>query len=272
MVPNRYLPVPPPEKGVIIRRTGKYKHVYRVLRTFRNEKGRPDNERVLIGHLNDEGLMIPNVRYFEYYPSQTLDPNSNTAFPSSDWGVIATNKSIGASFLVNRILHDLSLDQILVDVFGPDRSQQIIAVAAYMVCRGNVLEHVQDWSQEYSDLMALSPQMASTLFASITFKEKMSFFEAWLGRAMTCGYLAYDVTSISSYSKEIHDVEWGYNRDGEKLPRINLGCYLSQDTGLPLFYVTYPGSIVDKSYMPYMMSYNNILNIKTKNIVFIMDR
>jgi hypothetical protein len=61
-----YQPVPPPTSGVVTRRSGKYRHVYKVMNTFRNENGKPDNIRVLIGHLNDEGLLVPNIRYLEY--------------------------------------------------------------------------------------------------------------------------------------------------------------------------------------------------------------
>ena len=47
-------------------------------------------------------------------------------------------------------------------------------------------------------------------------------------------FLAYDVTSISSYSKGIESLEWGYNRDKEKLPQLNLGMYYGESSGLPL--------------------------------------
>jgi len=83
-------------------------------------------------------------------------------------------------------------------------------------------------------------------------------------------HIAYDVTSFSSYASGIAETEWGYNRDKEKLPQINFGCYLGQKSGLPVFYVTYPGSIVDKSHMPYMMAYNESLGI-TK-ACFVMDK
>ena len=33
----------------------------------------------------------------------------------------------------------------------------------------------------------------------------------------------YDISSISSYSKKIEGVEWGYNRDKERLAQINIG-------------------------------------------------
>jgi transposase len=139
-----------------------------------------------------------------------------------------------------------------------------------MACRGNVIEHIENWCDNFSHDSTVTPQSATLLFSSITFKEKMAFFKAWVDHSETGGYLAYDVTSFSTYAKGVSDSEWGYNRDGEKLPQINLGCYLSFQSCLPLLYVTYPGSIVDKSNLRYIMQYNSELGIS--NATFIMDR
>ena len=98
----------------------------------------------------------------------------------------------------------------------------------------------------------------------------MTFFRAWAHEHGRGQYLAYDVTSFSTYAKGITDAEWGYNRDGEKLPQINLGCYYGQQNALPVFYVTYPGSIVDKSHLSYMMAYNDELGIE--DTTFVMDK
>ena len=66
------------------------------------------------------------------------------------------------------------------------------------------------------------------------------------------------------------DEEHGADKDGEKLPHISLGCYVSEHTGLPVFYRTTPGSIADKSHLPCTMVYNDDLGIK--NICFILNR
>jgi transposase len=83
-------------------------------------------------------------------------------------------------------------------------------------------------------------------------------------------YVAYDVTSVSSYSKNITELEWGYNRDKEKLPQINIGMYFGEETKLPLYYRVYPGSISDKAHLKYMVADNDFINgQKTR---FVMDR
>ena len=82
--------------------------------------------------------------------------------------------------------------------------------------------------------------------------------------------MAYDVTSISSYSTGIRDLEWGYNRDKERLPQINMGMYYGEECGLPLYYRVYPGSISDKAHLKYMIADNEFINGKRTR--FVMDR
>jgi transposase len=259
-------PVKVPSHGVIKCKTGKYRYVFHVLKTYRNVKGQPTNDRVRIGILvpGSEDMMIPNERFFQLYPQS----NSKGVTPTSLQ--LLEVKSIGASFLVSRILQDLGVSRILNQILDPKRAESVLTVATYMTCRGNVMEYIEDWCDEFSLKTSISPQILPIIFSSIKYKEKITFFKSWIEKNNTVEYLAYDVTSFSTYAKCINDAEYGYNRDREKLPQINFGCYLSYQTKLPIFYVTYPGSIVDKSNMPYIMQYNKELDIK--DVVFIMDR
>ena len=267
--------VPLPNEGIIIRRTGKYRYVYKVTNTFRNEKGQPTNKRISIGKSDEKsGMLIPNDNYWELYgetfPALAEDPPSSEPSPLPAPGFESVHL-IGATFLIGRILESLGIARILRDQFGEKRAFSIGTAVAYMVCRGNVFERVHDWCEGYTlHEPPLSSPSASSLFSSITFSERMSFFRDWVSLQPEDEYYAYDVTSFSSYATGISDLEWGYNRDKEKLPQINLGCYLGQKSKLPVFYVTYPGSIVDKSHLPYMMAYNETLGIS--NVCFIGDR
>ena len=256
--------VPLPESGIIVRRSGKYHYVYKVLETFRNDKGQPTNLRKLIGRLDPEGKrLFPNDSYYELYNSA-----KETEYVPAFESVV----SIGAPFLVMHVLTRLGATKILEEVLGDQLARAVITAAAYMACEGNVFEHVSDWC-ERSILKgpSLSSQKASLLFASLTHSMRMAFFRGWISINAKQGYISYDVTSFSSYAEGVRDLEWGYNRDSDRLPQVNLGCYLAQESRLPMFYVIYPGSIVDKSHLPYMMGYNNELGIGG-DIVFVMDR
>lgn len=255
--------VPLPDKGIIVRSSGSHRYVYKVTATFRNEKGQPTNTRQLIGKLDTKtNMLIPNDNYYKYY--ENTDIEILTAIDSIC--------SVGATFLVGRLLNDLGVTDILTEALGAARASAIVTAAIYMACRGNIFEHVADWC-ETSTLSEtpITSQKASSLFSSITHAERMSFFRMWIGaQEHKPQYLAYDVTSFSSYAKGIKETECGYNRDKDKLPQINLGCYTCEESGLPMFYVTYPGSIVDKSHLVYMMAYNDELGIKDTG--FVMDK
>jgi transposase len=73
------------------------------------------------------------------------------------------------------------------------------------------------------------------------------FSKELLRRFRTKGALIYDISSISSYSQCIEILEWGYNRDGDNIPQVNLSLVVDRAEGIPVMYEIYPGSIVDVS-------------------------
>ena len=86
--------------GIIIRRSGKYHYVYKVLDTFRNEAGQPTNTRKSIGKLDADGkMLIPNDAYREFYADTSVasDLVVSTITPSFD-----SVRSIGVIFLVEQ--------------------------------------------------------------------------------------------------------------------------------------------------------------------------
>ena len=96
------------------------------------------------------------------------------------------------------------------------------------------------------------------------------FFINWISQRNDTKSMIFDITSISSYSNSIDIVEWGYNRDKENLPQINIGMIFGEPSSLPLFYTLYPGSIPD------IVTLKNIANrlksFHIRDISFVMDR
>ena len=82
--------------------------------------------------------------------------------------------------------------------------------------------------------------------------------------------LLYDITSLSSSSKLLECLEYGYNRDNDSLPQINLSLVVDKDKGIPVRYVVYPGSIADISTLK-----NTIIRLKdagSQQFRLVMDR
>jgi transposase len=92
----------------------------------------------------------------------------------------------------------------------------------------------------------------------------------WLGTMQPIHGIYYDITSFSSYSTGIDYVEWGYNRDRENLPQINMGMVCCQKSGLPFFYKLFPGSIADVSTIHNLLK--DLQAYHLKDVLLVMDR
>ena len=208
-----------PQKGVVPKQFGERKYAYLAIETFRNSAGKPDNKRVSIGRIDEtDGLLIPNDNYYKYCDNEPVIVTETECV-----------KSVGSTFLTESILADSGISQIINDIFGEKNASIILAIAKYMSQCGNVTEYIGDWCENSLTDCNLTPQYVSDFYKSIDYKSRMQFFKSWASKHDNPeDFWAYDVTSFSTYAKEIVDAEFGYNRDKEKLPQINLGCYFSQ--------------------------------------------
>ena len=263
MALNRNRLVPLPERGIVKYKSKDATYVYHITRIYRNEKGKPTNDRVSIGKIDEEtGMLIPNRNYYEIYASS----NSQSGQPE-----IESIKSCGVTYAVDGLLNELGLVDIMRKKF-PKHADQIIALAEYMLCEGNVMSYYQDWHDEVypHGNTRLGSADISRIFQAIDYKSRMDFFRTWIYARDPSEYIAYDVTSVSSYAKGIEALEWGYNRDKESLPQLNFAMYYGQQSMLPLYYCVYPGSVPDKTHLEYMLRDNELIGCKKTK--YVMDR
>ena len=264
-------PVPMPEKKVTFK-TGPNGtvYVYLTLRAYRNKEGKPTSEEAAIGKKDPlTGMLIPNRRYFELFhaPTSATKKSITDANPSPTCRVA----SCGNSFFLMGIARETGLQRILSKCF-PESWPQILATAFYMLCEGNVMMYIEDWFDEtdLSFVGRMDDQQCSRLFSAISHGERMHFFKEWVKLRSEQEYIAYDVTSVSTYSEGIDIAEWGYNRDGESIPQVNLGMFYGSESNLPVYYNLYNGSISDKGHLPFMMAGAEKLGIT--NTRFVLDR
>ena len=74
-------------------------------------------------------------------------------------------------------------------------------------------------------------QRISDLMGSIDEASKMNFFRRQAKRRAEKEYLAFDTTSISSYSELIKLAKYGKNKEGDHLPRLILLCCMGKFHG-----------------------------------------
>jgi transposase len=177
----------------------------------------------------------------------------------------------GYSYLALKCCTDMGLTSCLNEVFGL-QTMDIIVSAAYIILEGSTMDAIDDWLERtlvpgYSK--HLNSQNTSKLFESISPSKTHEFFKKWISMSLTGDNVCYDVTSISSYSRTMTDVEYGYNRDGENLPQFNIGMFCDESSKIPLYFNRYNGSLTDKTNLSYVLE--NAGAVGLKDIKFVVD-
>jgi hypothetical protein len=184
---------------------------------------------------------------------------------------------VGDSYLLMTLASELGLDSILSNVFGEHDGKALLALAIFQVVEGRALYLAEEWLKERplpSTMRgeSISREMVYSLVnrcgADIDARER--FFEECLKRFPPAPVVISDTTSISTYSPNLEAAEFGYNRDGEQLPQINLNLVAEQNSGLPVWYRALPGSIPDVSTLKCSATMLNELGLKSFS--FSLDR
>lgn len=259
MALDRNVQVELPKHGIAYKKVSGKRYVYYVTAAYRNEKGKPTCDRISIGRLDEEtGKLIPNRNYYEVYLKKPMPVNTGI----QDWGVADVAQKVSRKLGVTKLVHK----------YFPENAEGMLTAAQYMLSEGNVMCYIDEYSETHQTPVKgrMSNEMCSKMFTSLRREDMQLFFREWMKQKKQTEYVAYDVTSISSYSSNIRDLEWGYNRDKERLPQINMGMYYGEESGLPLYYRVYPGSISDKAHLKYMIADNEFINGKRTR--FVMDR
>ena len=88
-------------------------------------------------------------------------------------------------------------------------------------------------------------QRISELLRDVPEGAKFEFFKRQVRRRQEKEYLAYDTTSVSSYSEYIKAVRYGKNKDHDSLPQVNMALIVGEESGMPVYYRVLPGNISD---------------------------
>jgi transposase len=217
--------------------------------SYRDENGQPRNRRTSIGKIDP----ATNRRvYKQDYLDKMKAAGTPIDIPDGcrQFSVEDIRRSslreYGAFYLFQALAERIGLLPALTSAL-PDSWREVFMLACHLVATGDPFMHCDEWikGSEALPVGKMSSQRISDLTASITPDMRDEFFRCWCARRTEDEYLALDITSTSSYSELIEDVEWGYNRDGEELPQVNICMLLGEKSRLPVYEVVYAGSLKD---------------------------
>jgi transposase len=257
---------------VIRNKVGKYTYLYES-ESYRDSSGQPRNRRVCIGKIDprtDEPVYKPE--YLERVRGTDKQPDISFIKQYSENDIKDSSiRDFGAFYLLESIADEIGLLDIL-QASLPNTWEQIITLAFYMVSTGEPAMYCEDWLLKSESLPCgnMSSQKISELFSVISNEERLTFYEKWGELRSELEYMALDITSISSYSEFIGDVEWGYNRDNEKLPQVNVCMLFGEKSQLPIFQTIYSGSLTDVTTLKTTLQLTS--GLKLNNISIVMDK
>jgi transposase len=178
----------------------------------------------------------------------------------------------GATYLLDAIGEQLGITHDLKQCF-PDAYKQILSIAYYLILEDSTpLYRFEKWGilHKHPYGKNITSQRSSELFASITEEAKQRFFALQGKRRLEKEFWAYDTTSLSSYSETLQQVQFGFNKEHDRLPQLNVALVFGQESNLPFYYRKLAGNIPDAKTVRLLLEELDILGYSKVKLV--MDR
>lgn len=231
------------------------KYVYESISYWDKQKKGPRTKQVYLGKLDPESNELIPKRVAPEKDLELRQPSVRT---------------IGPTMLFEHAATESGLRGILKKVF-PEDWEELLTLAYYICHSGTALSHCASWAKDHKVPAGseLSSQNISRLLQRIDENMKNQFLSVWSSRFSDDEMLCYDITSISSHAQAMDFVRYGYNRDHEKLPQVNLAMLYGQQSRLPVYYRQLPGNISDVSTLKKTINLLDYAGLK--KLCFIMD-
>ena len=252
------------------RRTG-ITYAYETQYYWDKEKQQSRAKRKCVGKVDPAtGNIIPTRGRAKKQESKTVVATSSKtgAIPFSE----TKHLYYGATYLFDKLAEELGLISDLKLCF-PGSYKKFLSIAYYLILEdNNPLYRFEKWNTTHKHPYGadITSPGSSEFFASITDEQVNKFFRLQGRRRVEEEYWAYDSTSISSYSETLAQIQYGNNKEDDKLPQLNLLLVFGEKSGLPFYYRKLAGNIPDSKTVKHLLEDLDILGFgKTK---FVMDR
>lgn len=266
-------------KHIRIRKQNGNRYVYLVTGRKGDSKGNEKDVTALIGRESRKGFMNPNDKYFRMFPdSGTM---SDVLEPSS----FDTQSRIGSVAAIYGIAEKTGLKSCLDLAFGKDAPLILSLASYYLIARDSAAMLYSDFMFDHygkADTIASEATISRLFNVSMSRDKVDSFRSAFLKHCFTNSdktkkrvYVDIDSTNFNVSSAGCDSAEYGKAKDDEGLPQINMAYFHDRQSGMPIFYDSFYGSITDLSHcITGIKSFFDNLNISKKNVRydFILDR
>ena len=215
-----------------------------------------DKDKVVtVGVLIDEHNMHPNSKYFELNNTVINISNDENAEKNKD--LFNNQLSIGANLLLKSISKAERLTKSINESIPGYYDLILSLIEYYMVTKKSESQLYKYYAQEhYTNLNYIpSESELSKFFNEKLSRDKISnFLETWMKERLNnfCFNnrvdIDFDSTNFNISSSNIKQAEYGKAKVDEGLPQVNVAYFLERESGLPIYYDIYYGSIIDMTH------------------------
>lgn len=164
----------------------------------------------------------------------------------------------------------------LVKAFGETVAQQTAFLATHFLSGRTTFERIDYHSEVHNVLVkaqGMTSQSVSEFFRSkLTDEDRWRFFSLWIPLAAGKDAVGYDVTCAPAEAKRLALAKYGYTHGGTPgKKQLNFALFVNERTSMPLYYVSYDGSITDRANL--LSTVDAALDRKlSPELIMVMDR
>lgn len=272
MYQQQKVKIPVSDGGVTIKNINGTGYIYYTTeRKYSPEEKRSNPVRVTIGKQckDDPACMFPNERYGIYFADRV--PEEMLVVPKR-----SSCLHIGAYFVIRKIIAEYHLDQIIGDIVGKDAGLFLDLATYAIITENNAAQYYDGYGFNHPlftrNMRIYSDSKVSDFLQNLSIDQQIAFQNVWNSTRnhREKVYISYDSTNKNSEAGDIDLVEIGHPKVDQGLPVFNYSIAYDTENSVPLFYETYPGSIVDVIQIQEMLE--KAKGYRYKNVGFILDR
>ena len=186
--------------------------------------------------------------------------------------VAASRRKVGMMDIIDHIGKASGIDDAIYAAADPGTAQKLLSLARYLLAtNGQSFPGITTWQfthpLPYED--GLSEDIYHDLFETVGRDESLiqSFFESRLSSLGGKALLAYDSTTVSTYSGRISEARYGFNKAHDGLETVKLLSLYSIETRQPVAFTKQPGNQPDVITIENALKQLQVLGINNAEIV-----
>lgn len=184
----------------------------------------------------------------------------------------ATRMHVGMMDIIQHIGSVSGIDDAVYASTDTGTAQKIISLARYLLAtNGQTLPGIQTWQFNHPlpYTRGISEDVYHDLFVNIGFDESLqqNFFRERCSALGEHDAIAYDSSTISTYSERQNEARYGYNKAKDGLKTIKLLTLYSVESRQPVAFTKQAGNLPDVITVENALAQMSVLGVKSAEII-----